>query len=206
MLNSFNSVFYCLAFSGQMTFMGRVMEVQFNKTSAGGSIFTGPLTIVGMAIGMLLCGIFITKYKPRASRLFLWNIVVGSVLLCAAMSYTQLGCENTNSMEVNGLIYACNSNCVCNDISYTPVCDRATVTTYFSPCHAGCKTYDENLNIYTHCVCSDDLGETQVERIVTPGACVSDCSSDYYLYSFISMISSTICITGLMTNILLNFR
>lgn len=50
MLNSFNSVFYCLAFSGQWTFMGRVMEVQFNKTSAGGSIFTGPLTIVGMAV------------------------------------------------------------------------------------------------------------------------------------------------------------
>lgn len=156
---------------------------------------------------MLLSGIFIAKVKPRPSRLFLWNVFVGLILFFSTVTYTQLGCENTNSLEVNGTIYACNSNCVCNDISYTPVCDHSITTTYFSPCHAGCKTFDEKLNIYTECTCSDDpLGEMQIERIVTPGACASDCTADYYAYSFIALISSLVSITGLMTNVLLNFR
>lgn len=207
MLNSFNAVFYILGFSGSMTFMGKVMEVQFNKTSAGGSIFTGPLLMIGMSIGMLISGIFISKFKPRAGAIFFWNIICGLVLLFATLSYTQMGCENTNAMEVNGTIYACNANCACDGISFTPVCDHSTTTTYFSPCHAGCKTFDDKQNVYTDCVCSgDSTSEMQVKRIVTPGACTGDCNFDYYLYSFIFMISNFISITGLISNILLPFR
>lgn len=207
MLNCFNAVFYILAFSGSLTFMGRLMEVQFNKTAAGGSIFTGPLTMVGMAIGMVVSGTFITKIKPRPSRIFFWNIIVGLIILSSTITNTQLGCENSNSLEVNGTIYACNSNCACGGITYTPVCDRSTTRTYFSPCHAGCKSFDEKLNVYTDCVCSDETKtELQVDRLVTPGACVGDCNFDYYAYSIIFMVSSTISVTGFIANILLNFR
>lgn len=45
--NNIASIFYILGSAGQITFMGRVMEVQYNRTSANGSIFTGPLTILG---------------------------------------------------------------------------------------------------------------------------------------------------------------
>lgn len=53
MLNCFDAVFYTLALSANITFIGRIMEVQFNKTSEGGSAFTGPLIMVGMALGMI---------------------------------------------------------------------------------------------------------------------------------------------------------
>lgn len=160
-----------------------------------------------MAMGMILSGAFISKFKPRASRLFAYNIIVASILLLATISYSGMGCENSNPMEVNGTIFACNSNCACDGISFTPVCDHLTTTTYFSPCHAGCKSFDEKLKIYTDCVCPDEpADEMQVERFVTPGACAGECDFDFYLYSFIFMISNTVSATGLVINVLVPFR
>lgn len=160
-----------------------------------------------MSSGILLSGIIITKFQPRASYLFMWNIVVGFSAVLITMSYTQLGCENSNSMEVNGSIFACNTDCECDGISYTPVCDRSTTTTYFSPCHAGCKSFDEKLNIYTECDCPEEsMSNMQFNRTVLPGACIGDCNSDFYIYSFTSMISSFLGLTGLMPSVLLSFR
>lgn len=152
--NNISTIFYILGASGFMTFMGRVMEVQFNKTSHGGSIFTGPITIIGMAIGLLLSGYVITKYKPPPKYLFFWNVMLGLISMCAALSYTQLGCERSSSLLINGTVISCNSNCACDGVSYSPVCDRSTNTTYFSPCHAGCRTYDENQKLYKDCSCN----------------------------------------------------
>lgn len=301
--NNISTIFYILGSSGFITFMGRVMEVQFNKTSAGGSIFTGPITILGMAIGLLACGYFITKYKPPPKYLFFWNVVIGLISMCAALSYTQLGCGSNSNLLVNGSIVTCNSNCNCDGVTYSPVCDRLTYTTYYSPCHAGCKTFDEKKNIYTDCTCNEafisakrstsakdyfvesltnrsivenrldgkqttlyeiyddelkpdkqphdddeiidgndlyedsyeDSEETsenteeksqntesvdlvkddsnararrdmQIEKVVTPGACVGDCTYAYYTFSLISMVSSLISSTGRIGNVLLNFR
>lgn len=50
--NNIASIFYILGSSGYITFMGRMMEVQFNTSSHGGSIITGPITIFGMTIGL----------------------------------------------------------------------------------------------------------------------------------------------------------
>lgn len=107
-----------------------------------------------MSAGLLLSGYAITKFKPPPKYLFLWNVFIGLLSMCAALSYTQLGCESNHSMLNNGSIISCNSNCVCDGISYSPVCDRSTDTTYFSPCHAGCKTFDKPKNIYTDCSCN----------------------------------------------------
>lgn len=208
MLNAFDAVFYILGYSGSMTYMGKLMEVQFNKTAAGGSIITGPSVMIGMAIGMLCSGILISKFKPRSSLLFFWNVIVGLIVLFATISFSQMGCENSNSMEVNGTIFACNSNCSCDGISFRPVCDHSTATTYFSPCHAGCKAFDVELNVYTSCICSYDepKDKMQIERTVVPGACAGNCDFDFYLYSFIFMLSNFLGITGLIGNILLPFR
>ncbi|XP_055304286.1 solute carrier organic anion transporter family member 74D-like [Sitodiplosis mosellana] len=208
MLNSFSSVFYILSFSGPVTFMGRQMEVQFNKTSAGGSIFTGPLTMVGMAIGILLSGFIMTKYRPRSSYVFFWSLIVGLISMFGTLSYTQLGCGSNDSLLVDGSIISCNSNCVCDDISYSPVCDRSMSRTFYSACHAGCKTYNEKQNIYSDCACDvkSSMSKFEVVHNISSGACVGDCSFDYYAYSFISMASSFLCITGLMSSVLLNFR
>ena len=38
----------------------------------------------------------------------------------------------------------CNSGCGCHTELHEPVCDVARGVQYFSPCHAGCKTRDED--------------------------------------------------------------
>lgn len=47
MLNSCNAVFHVLGFAGSVIYMGKMLEVQFNKTAAGGSIIIGPPVMIG---------------------------------------------------------------------------------------------------------------------------------------------------------------
>lgn len=110
---------------------------------------------IGMTIGLLTSGYVITKYKPPPKYLFFWNAVLGVMSMSTQIFYTQIGCDGGNSLLFNGSIISCNSNCNCDGISYSPVCDRSTNTTYFSPCHAGCRTYDEKSNVYRDCTCSN---------------------------------------------------
>lgn len=302
MYNNISSIFYILGASGFITYMGRVMEVQFNQTSASGSILTGPATILGMVIGFLASGYYITKYKPPPKYLFFWNVIIGVLSIFASLSYTQIGCGSNDTFIVNGSFTSCSSDCFCEGVAFSPVCDASTSTTYYSPCHAGCKAFDEQRKLYTNCTCSQStannkrsvlissglLVDNQVEKtttsamskpskemksteklmtlydiydeelkperlphdhedmidandlyeisyenseedspsdeeiyntnekrrarqishehVITPGACVSDCKYQYYIFSIISMVASFISSTGRIGNVLLNFR
>lgn len=305
--NSIAGIFYILGSSGSMTFMGRMMEVQFNRSSQGGTILTGPITILGMTVGLLTSGYVITKYKPPPKYLFFWNVIIGLMLSFTQVFYTQIGCNGDgHQLMVNGSVISCNSDCNCDGIAYSPVCDRSTNITYFSPCHAGCKTFDEKEKIYKNCTCSitippqielkqtektdnrvinkrststtsflfnelvtqsttkdiltekqltfydiydeelkpnqsphdhdetidandlydisyDDIDEDsferksedtgkrkrrqlQTDRIITPQACAGNCDLDYYILTFVSMITSFINSSGRIGNVLLYFR
>ncbi|XP_031628442.1 solute carrier organic anion transporter family member 74D-like [Contarinia nasturtii] len=208
MLNCFGEIFHVLKRFGFTIFMGRMMEVQFNKTAAGGSAFTGLITNIAKAIGMMLAGIIITKYKPNASSLYFWNVFIGLITLCCMISYTQLGCDNNHSLLLNQSIVSCNDNCNCEDISYSPVCDLSTSTTYFSACHAGCKTFDEKYNVYNNCSCTEGASNElqSKEHQVASGGCVENCDSDYYAYTFISMISYFLSSTTTLSFFLISIR
>lgn len=232
MFHNFAAICYMLGSSGFFTFQGRIMEVQFNRSAHGGTIFTGPLSRIGMIGGLLLSGFIITKYKPPAKYLFLWNVIWGFTAMSIRLFYTQIGCDGGNLLLINGTIVSCNSNCNCDDISYSPVCDRSTNITYFSGCHAGCQTYDENASIYRDCYCThaivseiklprsvndDDrivknskkYRQTQTSNyhVIQPKSCVGgDCTSDYYIFSFVLMISGFFSMTGAMSSVLIDLR
>ena len=58
--------------------------------------------MVFSAIGILAAGLVITKYKPKARSLALWNVFVGFLAVFGILVYTQLGCaENENSVVLN---------------------------------------------------------------------------------------------------------
>lgn len=154
MFNNISAIFYVLGWSGYITFIGRVMEVQFNRSSHGGTIFTGPIKILGVTFGLLASGYVIKRFKPAPKYLFSWNVIIGLTACFAQIFYTQIGCEGGNQLIVNGSAISCNSNCNCDGVSYTPVCDRTINTTYFSPCHAGCKTFDKEAMVYKDCACT----------------------------------------------------
>lgn len=63
---------------------------------------TGTVALVFSAIGILSSGFVISKYKPRARYLAIWNVFVGSLSVLGMISYAFLGCtENENSVVIN---------------------------------------------------------------------------------------------------------
>lgn len=113
MFNNISAIFAIIGSSGHITFMGRMMEVQFNRSSHGGSMFTGPITILGVTIGFLSSGYLITKYKPPPKYLFLWNVAVGVLSVSVQVFYTQLGCGGDKSSMLSETMTSCDANCNC---------------------------------------------------------------------------------------------
>jgi len=63
---------------------------------------TGSVALVFSAIGVLSSGIVISKYKPKARYLAMWNVFVGALSVFGMISYAFLGCvENENSVVAN---------------------------------------------------------------------------------------------------------
>ncbi|KAH8338694.1 hypothetical protein KR074_003486 [Drosophila pseudoananassae] len=154
--NILSGVFYILGASGFMTFLTKYMEVQFHKNSQEATIIVGPVSILGMVVGLIGSGLVLSKKKPHVSKVLIWNVIVGFIYILGNISYAFLYCPDSFSMTHVGqlnLTSACNSNCSCQDISYTPVCHEPTDTTFFSACHAGCRGYNATSKLYEDCSC-----------------------------------------------------
>ncbi|XP_039498000.1 solute carrier organic anion transporter family member 74D [Drosophila santomea] len=154
--NILSAVFYILGASGFMTFLTKYMEVQFHKDAQGATIIVGPISIMGMVVGLIGSGMVLSKKKPSVSKVLMWNVIVGGISILGQISYAFLYCPNTFSMTNVGqlnLTNNCNMNCSCEGITYTPVCHEPTDTTYFSACHAGCRGYNATSKLYEDCSC-----------------------------------------------------
>lgn len=155
--NTLGSVFYILGSSAFMTYFSKYLEVQFNKNAAESSLMTGPATIVSMVTGILFSGYVITKYQPAPKKLLFFNVIVGMAYMCGQFSnifnYCDPGTFYTDAGLVN-LTTNCNMECSCTGVPYSPVCDVASGVTFFSPCHAGCKSWSDADRKYTQCECS----------------------------------------------------
>ncbi|TMW53195.1 hypothetical protein DOY81_001738 [Sarcophaga bullata] len=166
--NIISGVFYILGAAGYMTFLTKYMEVQFHKTAQSATIVVGPVSIIGMVIGLIGSGLIISKKKPSPSKVLMWNVIVGLVYILGQISYMFMYCKDTVSIDqVDGklnLTATCNVNCGCEDVPYSPICHEATETTFFSPCHAGCQAWNAQLKYYSNCSC---LLHTDTDQITS---------------------------------------
>lgn len=62
----------------------------------------GTVGLVFSAFGILISGLVITKYKPRARVLAMTNVVVGAISALGIISYAFLGC--THASDTQGTI------------------------------------------------------------------------------------------------------
>lgn len=156
MFNTIGAVFYILGSSVFMTYFSKYMEVQFNKSSAESALLTGPSTIFSMVSGFLISGYVISKYQPSPKKLLFYNVLVGLAYMASLFSNLFLYCESGSFITDTGLVNlttSCNMDCSCTGVPYSPVCDEASGTTFFSPCHAGCKGWSDAERKYTDCAC-----------------------------------------------------
>ncbi|XP_023159663.2 solute carrier organic anion transporter family member 74D [Drosophila hydei] len=157
--NISSGVFYILGATGFMTFLTKYMEVVFHKAAQSATIIVGPVSILGMIIGLFASGLVISKKKPSISKVLMWNVIVGIIYICGQISYAFLYCPDSISKDYLGnlnLTSNCNANCSCEGVNYSPVCHVASDTTYFSPCHAGCTSWNADNKLYDKCACLND--------------------------------------------------
>lgn len=76
--------------------------VRIRLTRVVFSLVTGTVALAFSALGVLSSGIVISKFKPRARYLAIWNVFVGILSVLGMIAYSYLGCiENENSIVIN---------------------------------------------------------------------------------------------------------
>lgn len=133
------------------------------------------------------------------------------------------------------LTAGCNADCNCAGVKYSPVCHEASKTTFFSACHAGCRTILDDKQ-FGNCSCLP-LGEPSrigdhfdyfnssrasiseqqmylpesqalptIFDTVRSGPCVSDCYRPYLLFMVLTCVIQTLGCSGRIGNVLVNYR
>lgn len=143
MWNNFASVFYFMGYMPYWIFMPKYIETQYKQSASVSSLITGTVGLVFSAFGILLSGLMISTYKPRARYLAAWNVMIGAISVMGMISYAFLGCpanDNQVALQSNGFMKTtlpCNEDCHCDYVTFNPVCTEAGQT-FISACHAGC--------------------------------------------------------------------
>lgn len=63
---------------------------------------TGTVGLIFSALGILISGLVITKWKPQARPLAMWNVVVGAISVLGIISYAFLGCQEVQNSALIG--------------------------------------------------------------------------------------------------------
>ncbi|KAJ9590581.1 hypothetical protein L9F63_016350 [Diploptera punctata] len=219
MCNNLAAVFYFLGYMPYWVFMAKYIETQYRQSASTSSLITGTVGLVFSAFGILISGLIISKYKPRARYLAAWNVIVGIISVLGIISYAFLGCPASDhgakmSHGDVGTGMSCYGNCSCDYVKYSPVCSEDGTTTFISPCHAGCMQ-QQTLNgskIYADCRCvvattpNVLTRETPLGGITTPGSCPIDCRSKFFIFLAVVCLLKFSGSSGRASNFLLSVR
>ncbi|KAJ8984527.1 hypothetical protein NQ317_010998 [Molorchus minor] len=236
MLNNFAAVFYFLGYMPYWIFLPKYIETQYRQSASASNLITGSAGLVFSAIGILLSGLIISKYKPRARYLAAWNVLVGAISVMGIISYAYLGCvENDNRAPLlpNGELnpkFECNAHCHCDYVKYNPVCSQDGKTTFISACHAGCKNVRSvnGTNLFSDCSCIVNNNSVYPERTkmkkeiikdystkehlaqiggnVFSGSCQVNCLQQFYIFLIVVCVLKFSGATGRASNFLVTVR
>lgn len=128
----------------------------------------------------------------------------------------------------------CNADCNCAGVKYSPVCHEASKTTFFSACHAGCRTILDDKQ-FGNCSClpldepsriggfeylssskafisehqtyvTDSQALPSFFDTVKAGPCTGNCNWPYLLFTVLTCVIQTLGCSGKIGNVLVNYR
>ena len=62
--------------------------------------FLGVSTVVSIILGFLISGFVISKFKPKESRLLLFNVFIACVYMSGELTFLFMGCNGDNNNDV----------------------------------------------------------------------------------------------------------
>lgn len=196
-------------------FSPKLIETLFNQSSSASSLFTGTFALISSAAGILVAGFVITKFKPSARYLALWNVIVGFLSVLFVLSFSFMGCEgDKHTVHVSVDVAPCNALCNCDFVKYSPVCGADGVT-YVSACHAGCTrtTMLNKTKSFNECTCIDDGEQYEIspDHFINPGEAVSGtcpvhCQSMLMTFLIVICLMKFIGSSGRASNFLVGIR
>ncbi|CAG2114593.1 unnamed protein product [Medioppia subpectinata] len=206
--NLAGNVFRHTGFGGYYINKTKYIESQFRQTSSGASILTGTTSILPMTVGIMISGMIIKYIKPRPLTLVVYMFAVEWFANAGMFAGMFIGCPPLQlppTLTVNNkftLNAVCNDGCNCTTSVFTPICSADRVTTYFSPCYAGCTAIDRATQTMSGCECIGNGG------VATAGYCPSDTANcdTLYIYLLVMTIGGIITSTASTGNILLTLR
>ncbi|XP_032621229.1 solute carrier organic anion transporter family member 4C1 [Chelonoidis abingdonii] len=153
-----------LVATGFATFLPKFIENQFGQSSSYSATLGGIVLIPGAALGQIISGILVSKYKLDCKNIIKFMLGTCSVALLLNTVFVFSKCGNepfagvsetyNGTGKLQNLTASCNANCNCLRSFYYPVCGRDEVQ-YFSPCFAGCTSFtvQKRKKTYQNCSC-----------------------------------------------------
>ncbi|CAG9855220.1 unnamed protein product [Phyllotreta striolata] len=152
-----------------------------------------------VAISLVTCGMIISKLRPKAKYLVIWNITAFLLVMIIFASSMFWNCTKGiyNEHKHAITIPFCSSKCNCPHAEpFQPVCVDGK--TFFSPCLAGCKNYSVATQVYHDCSCG---------AIVTKGSCDQDnCKFVLAFAQVNNIIINGLVASTIVVNFLITFR
>ncbi|CAG2110371.1 unnamed protein product, partial [Medioppia subpectinata] len=210
MFNLIGNALRYTGYGGYGTTKPKYMESQYRVSGSKANLLTGVANLLPMAAGTLAGGIGIRYIKPKALYLIIYmfclewvsnlTMLASMFLGCPPLQLGPIGDTKTTTFTMSA---ACNQGCDCTTSVFTPMCSADTVTTFFSPCYAGCTNFDKVTGIATNCKCISDHG-----GLATSGYCQSDADNCTNLYNFLMVKTLPAIVTSTVRtgNILLALR
>ena len=159
------------------------------------------VTLLTSCLGTFIGGYITKRLKMTAETACRFCLVIVVLSLTFNLAGLAFYCDQPPTVGGPDSPLSCAGNCTCADNSYFPICGDDGVT-YYSPCFAGCDTFDNITKSYSNCACirtgrdqgltGEDQGfnhqdaDSMSERGgATPGVCPYQCGSLYpYVASF----------------------
>lgn len=211
MYTNMASILFIMGYMPFWIFSPKYIEIQFRQPASVASLVNGTMGIVTAALGVLVSGAVISKYKPRTRYMAAWNTIVGVITALGFVVYMFIGCpanEAAIALNIQHISSNCNAGCHCEYVSYTPVCGE-DLETYITPCHAGCLTesvHENNRKVYKDCTCIASKNSTNSEGFATDGPCPVDCYQSFVIFVAVSCFLSFIGSTSRASNFLVSVR